>query len=86
MEHTETKEKKGARLRAEVREKTLGYLLAALGLVAGLAWNDAISELIKQLFPLDQGTLVAKFVYAAIITLAVVFASTTLLRVFGEKK
>ena len=31
----------GAELKKEVREKTLGYILTAFGLVAGLAWNEA---------------------------------------------
>jgi len=33
------------RIREEVRKKTIGYIVAALGLVAGLAWNDAIKTI-----------------------------------------
>ena len=67
-------------LRAEVRERTLGFITAGLGLVAGLAWNDAIKALIDYLFPLDKNGLLAKFIYAIIITLVVVFLSVYLVR------
>jgi hypothetical protein len=59
-------------IKTEFRGKTLGYLSAALGLVAGLAWNDAISALIKQVFPLEQDTVLVKFIYALVVTLAVI--------------
>lgn len=67
-------------LQAEVRERTLGFITAGLGLVAGLAWNDAIKALIDYLFPLDKNGLLAKFLYAIVITLVVVFLSIYLVR------
>ena len=67
-------------LRAEVRERTLGFITAGLGLVAGLAWNDAIKALIEYLFPLDKNGLLAKFLYAVVITLVVVLLSVYLVR------
>lgn len=70
-----------ARLRQEVRERTVGYITAALGLVAGLAWNEAVKALIEYLFPLSQNTLLAKFLYAGIITVIVVVLSVYLSRV-----
>ncbi len=83
---TETKKKKA--LRAELREKTTGYILTALGLVAGLAWNDAIGSAIKFFFPQDADSngIVAKFIYAVIITIVIVIISTSLLRVLGPKE
>jgi thiosulfate reductase cytochrome b subunit len=62
----------------EVRKSSIGYILTALGLVAGLAWNDAITAAINALFPLDKNALWVKFAYAAIITLAVVIVATYL--------
>lgn len=59
-------------LSKQVREKTTGYILAAFGLVAGLAWNDAIKSTIDRFFPLDQGNVVIKFTYALAITIVVV--------------
>lgn len=72
------------RLKWEVRERAIGYIVAALGLVAGLAWNDAIRALIEQIFPIAENTLIARFVYAAIITLVVVLVSVNLLK-FSRK-
>lgn len=56
----------------EVKGKSIGYISAALGLVAGLAWNDAITALINRLFPLAKDAVPMKFVYAALVTVAVV--------------
>lgn len=64
-----------AKLRGEVRNRTVKYILAAFGLVAGLAWNDAIKALIDYLFPQDQNGVKAKMIYAIIITLIVVTLS-----------
>ncbi|MBI5038070.1 MAG: hypothetical protein HZC01_05210 [Candidatus Kerfeldbacteria bacterium] len=62
-----------------MREKTAGYIVAALGLVAGLAWNDAVRALIDALFPLSTNALWMKFVYAIVVTLLVVAVSVQLL-------
>lgn len=56
----------------ELRSRTFGYISAALGLVAGLAWNEAITELINTLFPLSKDTVAVKFVYAIAVTIVVV--------------
>lgn len=81
MEPVFTKVKEeGKALQREVREQTLGFITGGLGLVAGLAWNDAIKVLIEYLFPLDKNGLLAKFIYAIVITLAVVFLSVYLIR------
>ena len=56
----------------ELKAKTFGYVSAALGLVAGLAWNDAISSMIEAFFPLSKDTVGVKFLYAALVTMAVV--------------
>ena len=70
----------GKALRKEVREKTIGYLLAAFGLVAGLAWNDAIKTAIEEFFPLKGDTILAKIIYAVLITLLVVIITMYLAR------
>lgn len=68
------------KLRDEVRERTLGYIVGAFGLVAGLAWNDAIRALIEKIFPKEGDSISAQFLYAAIITLAVIILTTYLMR------
>jgi len=70
----------------EIRGKAAGYIGAGLGVVAGLAWNDAISSLIKVLFPLAKDTIIAKFIYAVIITTVVVFVSMYAIRLIEGKK
>lgn len=70
------------RIRAEIRERTLGYMLAAFGFVAGLAWNDAIQSSIAYFYPLPENTLPAKFLYAAVISVVVVVISVSMSRLF----
>ncbi len=71
-----------------MRSRTFGYISGALGLVAGLAWNDAISNMIETLFPLSKDAVWMKFVYAIIITVAVVVLVKYLDRMInsGENK
>lgn len=63
----------------------MGYVTAGLGVVAGLAWNDAIRSLIEYVFPLQRNTVLIKFVYALIITLVVVVIGIYLARIAGAK-
>ena len=74
------------RINTEVMEKTTGYILAALGFVVGLAWNDAIKTLIESLFPLDKDGIFAKFIYALLVTLVIVVATIILTRRAKEEK
>lgn len=67
-------------IREEARERTLGFVLAALGFVAGLAWNDAIKALIDSLFPLGKDSLPARFIYAVAVTIVVVVITVYLVR------
>jgi len=73
-------------IRQRVREQIIGYIATAFGLVAGLAWNEAIKSLIDTIYPTGKsGSLGAKFIYAIAITIVVVVISTYLLR-FSQKK
>jgi energy-converting hydrogenase Eha subunit A len=71
-------------LNKEVRGRTFGYISAALGLVAGLAWNEAISAMIDAIFPLSKDTVWVKFLYAIIVTVAVVILIKYLDRMFNR--
>ena len=64
----------------ELRKRAFGYITTAFGLVAGLAWNEAIKAFIEHFFPLSQSGMIAKFVYAAFITVLLVFISVYILR------
>lgn len=70
----------------EIRNKVSGYIITAFGLVAGLAWNDAVKSLIEYFFPANAQTLWAKFIYAMLITLIVVIVSAYLVRFLKEEE
>jgi len=67
-------------IKSKIKEQTAGYMAGALGLVAGLAWNDAIKALIDILFPFAKSGIWAKFIYAIVITVVVVFVGQYLLK------
>ena len=73
-------------IKKEVREKTIGYILAALGLVAGLAWNEAIKGFIDSIFPSSGNGLLVKFFYAIVVTLLVVIISMYLASLIRENE
>ncbi len=77
---------KGIELEKEIREKTLGYILTSFGLVAGLAWNEAIKAFIERFFSDPGNGLRAKFLYAIVVTIAVVVISLYLSRLFKVEK
>lgn len=68
----------------EIRTKTVTYISTALGLVAGLAWNDAIKAAIDTLFPFSKDAIAIKFLYAVIVTLAVVILVKYLEKLFNR--
>lgn len=58
-------------LRLEMIERMSALATASLGLVAALAWNDAIQSLFVRVFGTASG-IVAKFVYAVLVTAIIV--------------
>lgn len=72
------------RVRREFKQRTSGYILAAFGLVAGLAWNEAIKSLIAYVFPAQQNTVAAQFIYAVVLTVILVLVTISMMRFFGE--
>ncbi|KKW08071.1 MAG: hypothetical protein UY42_C0001G0034 [Parcubacteria group bacterium GW2011_GWA2_49_16] len=76
----------GMRIKNEVQERVASYIMGGLGIVVGLAWNEAIKGLIEYIFPPSgTGTLMAKFLYAFILTLIVVVVTVYLLRPAKDK-
>ncbi len=73
-------------LQEQFSDKITGYIVGGFGLVAGLAWNDAIKALIELLFPQQESTMLAKFIYAAIMTIVLVVISVYLSRLFHRKE
>ncbi|PIR92919.1 hypothetical protein COT99_03685 [Candidatus Falkowbacteria bacterium CG10_big_fil_rev_8_21_14_0_10_43_10] len=77
------------KLQKEFRERILGYIIGAFGLVASLAWNDAITAMIEKIFPLGKDTIVAKFIYAFVMTVVLVIIAVYLVKLLkkdGEGK
>ena len=72
-------------LKIEIVEKLSTLMAAGFGLVAALAWNDAIQTLFKTIFP-TASNVVAKFVYAGLITALVVIVTTRLARLADKLK
>ena len=73
-------------LRKEIREKIFTYLTAAFGLVAGLAWNDAVKALIEYLFPVNQDSGLAKLIYAVLVTVILVLVTVYLLKFLRKEE
>lgn len=67
----------------QIITQTLGFISSAFVLVAALAWNDAIRELISSYFPSSSG-LISRFIYALIVT-GIAVIVTMRLSALGEK-
>ncbi len=74
------------KIEREIKKKILTYILGALGLVAALAWNDAIKGLIEYFYPQENNTVAAKLVYALIITIVVILSSLIANKILKNKK
>lgn len=74
-----------APLRVEVLDKMSALITAALGLVAALAWNDAIQTFFTQVFG-AQGALAAKAGYALFVTVLSVLLVLWVGRALGRAK
>ena len=72
--------------RIEIRRRMFSYIAAGLGLVAGLAWNDGVKAVIDYFIPQTGSTVVAKLLYAFVVTSIVGIALYYLEKTVGEKK
>jgi len=72
--------------REKIKNQTRTYMVGAFGLVAGLAWNDAIKSLIETLFPFSSSGIWAKFIYAVLITIIVVLLGQYIFKAPTDKK
>lgn len=66
-----------------VLQSMIALASAALGLVAALAWNDAIKETIKQVMDTDD-SLASKYTYALVATLIAVVVVLTLAKLAAK--
>ncbi len=70
---------------SEVLDKLVELITAAFGLVAALPWNTAIQELFTVIFP-EAGDLIARFLYAIVVTVIIVFVTIRLGRLAERLK
>ena len=68
------------------KEKIVTLILGGFGLVAALAWNEAIKSLFEFLLPKKSSELIGKFIYALIVTLIVVIFSRYLGKTSDKKE
>ncbi len=74
-------------IRTAVKERLGGALTGAFGLVAALAWNDAVRAAIDYFYPPSKGGDIGpKFVYAIIITIIVSIAVYLFTKFFATEK
>ena len=83
---TQKLKEKSKEIEQEIRSHVIGYILGGLGIVAGLAWSDAIKAAISKYFPSDKGTIIAQFTYAFLVTVVVVIAGIHLTKLTKKKK
>ena len=70
----------------EILDKFSQLITTALGLVAALAWNDAIQTLFQQYLGTAGGALAAKIFYAVLVTIIVIFATIAVSRAAERAK
>ena len=72
----------------KIVSESLTMVSTSFGLVAALAWNEAIKKLIDEFIPKGKGVL-SLFLYAIFVTLIVVIAASRLIQIkekFEEEK
>lgn len=72
-------------LKAEVLDKMSALVTAAFGLVAALAWNDAIKTIFKEIFG-DSNTIVPMLIYAIMVTIIAVIMIIIVARAVANSK
>ncbi len=83
---------KVSRVKAEVEDKLAALITAAFGLVAALAWNDAIKSLfegpcgVENAGPLCSLSETGPWVYAILVTLIAVIATIQVGKLAHKKK
>ncbi|MBW6461834.1 MAG: hypothetical protein K0B07_02205 [DPANN group archaeon] len=72
-------------MKLEVIEKIAALITVAFGLIAALAWNDAIKAIFKQVFG-SADTIAPMVTYAVIVTIVAVYATIWIGRVAEKIK
>ena len=78
------KEKK-VTLKQEILDKMSALVTAAFGLVAALAWNDAIKAIFKEVFG-DSNAIGPMLIYASMVTIIAVIMIIIVARAVANSK
>ena len=78
-------EEKPTTLKTEVLDKISALVTAAFGLVAALAWNDAIKAIFKEVFGAND-TIGPMLIYAVIVTIIAVILTIIVARAVAKAK
>ena len=79
------KEEEKPTLKTEVLDKISTLVTAAFGLVAALAWNDAIKTIFKEVFG-ESNTIGPMVLYAVIVTIIAVILTIVVARAVANAK
>ncbi|WP_420545936.1 DUF5654 family protein [Nitrosopumilus sp.] len=72
-------------LKTEILDKIAALVTAAFGLVAALAWNDAIKTIFKEVFG-ESNTIGPMILYAVIVTIIAVILTIIVARAVANAK
>lgn len=78
-------EEKPTTLKTEILDKIAALVTAAFGLVAALAWNDAIKAVFKEVFGTNE-TIGPMLIYAVIVTIIAVILTIVVARAAAMAK
>ncbi len=78
-------DEKPTTLKQEVMDKIAALVTAAFGLVAALAWNDAIKAIFKQVFGTDSA-VGPMLIYAIMVTIIAVILTIIVARAAANAK
>ena len=69
----------------DVLERIITLVIAALGLIAALAWDDALRHIFEKLFG-SEGSSLGEIAYAVVVTVIAAFISVRLGKRFLRRK
>ncbi len=73
------------RIRETFKERVLTIVIASLGLIAALAWDDALKHLFEKLFG-GEASLAEEVLYALIITIVAAAVSVYLAKLYNKRE
>lgn len=76
----------GEMMTQRILEKIITLFTAAVGVVAALAWDDAVKSVFQRCYPFPGRGLEAKFAYAIIVTMVAVLLTSILAKLLSMEE